>query len=138
MLDHGKKWATDVPLRKNMTEIRAALAASEAGIHKGTLTPDDYKALGALVEAPVATIVAECNTRARGRREPLPGRCRPRRQRRRDARQVENNAGCRSGASGACRERAWTLFQPSRLETVGLMRPSAGIEGKLGGSKEMK
>ena len=60
MLDHGKKWATDVPLRKNMTEIRAALAASEAGIHKGTLTPDDYKALGTLVEARVATIVAEC------------------------------------------------------------------------------
>jgi len=50
VLDHGKKWATDAPLRKNMAEIRAALAASETGIHKGTLTPHDYKALGALVE----------------------------------------------------------------------------------------
>lgn len=60
VLDHGKKWATDEPLRKNMTDIRAALAAKEVGIHKGTLTPDDYKALGTTVEAHVATIVAEC------------------------------------------------------------------------------
>ena len=59
-LNAGKKWATDAPLRKNMTEIRAALAAKHAGIHKGTLTPGDYKALGTLVEARVASIVAEC------------------------------------------------------------------------------
>jgi len=59
-LDHGKKWRTDEPLRKSMTEIRAALAAKQAGIHKGTLTPADYKALGAAVEAQIATIVAEC------------------------------------------------------------------------------
>ena len=59
-LDHGKKWSTDEPLRKNMGEIRAALAAKHQGIHKGTLTPEDYKALGTLVEARVATIVAEC------------------------------------------------------------------------------
>ena len=60
VLDHGKKWATDEPLRKNMSEIRAALAAKQVGIHKGTLAPEDYKALGTLVEARVATIVAEC------------------------------------------------------------------------------
>ncbi|WP_291986166.1 hypothetical protein [Candidatus Accumulibacter sp. ACC007] len=60
MLDHGKKWATDEPLRKNMSEIRAALAAKAAAIHKGTLTPEDYKALGALVQAHVANIVTEC------------------------------------------------------------------------------
>lgn len=60
VLDHGKKWSTDEPLRKNMGEIRAALAAKQQGIHKGTLTPEDYKALGTLVEARVATIVAEC------------------------------------------------------------------------------
>ena len=59
-LDHGKKWATDEPLRKNMSEIRAALVAKEPGIHQGTLPSDDYKALGALIEARVATIVAEC------------------------------------------------------------------------------
>ena len=58
--DHGKKWATDEPLRKNMSEIRAVLAAKQVGIHKGTLAPEDYKTLGTLVEARVATIVAEC------------------------------------------------------------------------------
>ena len=60
VLDHGKKWATDEPLRKNMGDIRTALDAKKDGIHKNTLTPDDYKALGTLVEARVATIVAEC------------------------------------------------------------------------------
>lgn len=60
VLDHDKKWSTDEPLRKHMGEIRAALAAKQQGIHKGTLTPEDYKALGTLVEARVAAIVAEC------------------------------------------------------------------------------
>jgi hypothetical protein len=60
VLDHGKKWPTDEPLRKNMSEIRAALAAKAVAIHKGTLTPDDYKALGTLVQAHVANIVTEC------------------------------------------------------------------------------
>jgi hypothetical protein len=60
VLDHGRKWATDAPLRKNMAEIRAALAARHAGIHEGTITADDYRALGTLVEARVARIVAEC------------------------------------------------------------------------------
>ena len=59
-LDHGKKWATDEPLRRNMTEIRVALAAKHAGIHKGTLAITEYKALGTLVETRVASIVAEC------------------------------------------------------------------------------
>jgi len=59
-LDHGKKWATDEPLRANMTAIRTALAEKKEGIHHGTLAPDDYKALGTTIEAKVATIVAEC------------------------------------------------------------------------------
>ena len=59
-LDHGKKWATDASLRKGMTEIRTALAANLEGIHKRTLTPADYRALGTAVEAQVAFIVAEC------------------------------------------------------------------------------
>lgn len=58
--NHGKKWATDEPLRKSMADIRASLAAKHSELHKGTLTADDYKALGTLVEARVATIVAEC------------------------------------------------------------------------------
>ncbi|MQM31700.1 MAG: hypothetical protein CRU78_14735 [Candidatus Accumulibacter phosphatis] len=60
MLDHGKKWATDEPLRRNMGEIRTALVAKATAIHHATLTADDYKALGSLVEAHVANIVTEC------------------------------------------------------------------------------
>lgn len=59
-LDHGKKWPTDGPLRKGMTEIREALAAKHEAIHNGKLTPTEYKALGGTVEAQVATIVAQC------------------------------------------------------------------------------
>ena len=62
MLDHGKKWATDEPLRRNMSEIRAALAAKATAIHHGTLTADDYKALGSLVETHVANIVTTAVT----------------------------------------------------------------------------
>lgn len=60
VLDHGKKWATDEPLRKGMTEIRDALAAKHEAIRKATLTPADYKTLGSTVETQVATIVAQC------------------------------------------------------------------------------
>lgn len=63
-LNHGKKWASDEPLRKGMSEIRKALAAKLEGIHKGTLTSVDYQALGAAVDARVATIVAECKLEA--------------------------------------------------------------------------
>lgn len=59
-LDRGKKWPTDEPLRRHMSEIRAALDARHQGIHKGTLALADYTALGALIEARVASIVADC------------------------------------------------------------------------------
>jgi hypothetical protein len=59
-LDHGKKWATDAPLRQRMGEIRALLAAQIDPIHAGKLTPAGYAALGAAVEQKVANIVAEC------------------------------------------------------------------------------
>jgi hypothetical protein len=60
VLDHGKKWASDQPLRTSMSEIRKVLAAKQEAIHKGTLTTADYQALAATVDAQVATIVAEC------------------------------------------------------------------------------
>ena len=60
VLDHGKKWPTDEPLRKGMTEVREALAAKHEAIHTGKLAPADYKALGATVETQVASIVAQC------------------------------------------------------------------------------
>ena len=59
-LDHGKPWAPDAPLRKGMDALRAAFAGRLAAIHAGTLAPADYAALGATIEAEVATIVAEC------------------------------------------------------------------------------
>ena len=59
-LDQGKKWATDEPLRKGMTEIRSLVEAQHAGIHKGTLKPAEYAALGERIEAQVGYVVANC------------------------------------------------------------------------------
>ena len=59
-LDHGKKWATDAPLRQRMGEIRALMAAEVGPIHAGKLSPERYRQLGAAVEEKVAAIVAEC------------------------------------------------------------------------------
>jgi hypothetical protein len=59
-LDHGKKWATDAPLRQRMGEIRALMAAQIEPIHTGKLPSGEYAALGAAVEGKVAAIVAEC------------------------------------------------------------------------------
>ena len=59
-LDHGKKWATDAPLRQRMGEIRALMVAQIDPIHAGKLSPAEYAALGAAVEQKVAAIVAEC------------------------------------------------------------------------------
>ena len=59
-LDHGKKWATDAPLRQRMGEIRALLAAQIGPIHDGRLSAAEYAALGAAIEQKVANIVAEC------------------------------------------------------------------------------
>lgn len=60
VLDHGKKWSTDAPLRQRMAEIRALMAAQIDPIHAGKLAPADYAALGAAIEGKVAAIVAEC------------------------------------------------------------------------------
>jgi hypothetical protein len=59
-LNQGKKWATDDPLRKGMTEIRTLVEAQHAGIHKGTLKPAEYAALGEKIEAQVGYVVANC------------------------------------------------------------------------------
>ena len=59
-LDHGKKWATDAPLRAGMGDIRAALAPKLDAIHAGELSVADYRALGELVEKRVGDIVAKC------------------------------------------------------------------------------
>jgi hypothetical protein len=60
MLNHGKKWATDEPLRQGMGEIRALMTSKLDAVRKPKLTPDEYKVLGAAVEQQVAGIIAQC------------------------------------------------------------------------------
>ena len=59
-LDHGRKWATDAPLRRGMGDIRDALAARRDAIHRGRLSAAGYRELGATIENRVAGIVADC------------------------------------------------------------------------------
>lgn len=59
-LDHGKKWASDAPLRQHMANLRAVFAEQVPAIHKGSLPASGYKALAEKTEAEVAAIVAEC------------------------------------------------------------------------------
>ena len=59
-LDHGRKWATDAPLREGMTQIRKALARQHAAVKKGTMSDAGYAELGAAIEKNVASIVANC------------------------------------------------------------------------------
>ena len=55
-LDEGRKWATDEPLRREMSALRDALVE----VKKSRVRAADYRALGNLVEYRVGRIVAEC------------------------------------------------------------------------------
>lgn len=59
-LDHGRKWATDGPLREGMERIREALARQHQELGKGTLSEAAYAELGDAIEKNVAAIVANC------------------------------------------------------------------------------
>ena len=59
-LDHGRKWATDAPLRNGMDAIRSELADKLPAIREGSLQPAASRALGASVESQVGYIVANC------------------------------------------------------------------------------
>ncbi|MBL8287642.1 MAG: hypothetical protein JNL85_06650 [Rubrivivax sp.] len=59
-LDHGRKWATDAPLREGMGRIRALVEPQLAPAHAGKLSPAQYAALAGRVETEVAGIVANC------------------------------------------------------------------------------
>jgi uncharacterized protein with PIN domain len=59
-LDHGRKWATDAPLREGMAQIRKALARHHAAVKKGTMSDAGYAELGAAIEKNVASILANC------------------------------------------------------------------------------
>lgn len=59
-LDHGHKWATDLPLRAHMETLRAHYADKLAQIHAGKLSAAEYQHLAATTRAEMAGIVAEC------------------------------------------------------------------------------
>ncbi len=59
-LDNGKKWQTDDVLRRGMSEIRSAMAASLAPIHENAFTPAQYDALAARIQAQIDYIVGNC------------------------------------------------------------------------------
>lgn len=59
-LDHGRKWATDAPLRDGMTRIRALVAPQLAAAHAGRLADKDYAALAAKLDVEVTGIVTNC------------------------------------------------------------------------------
>lgn len=59
-LDHGRKWATDKPLREGMGRIRALVAPKLPAAHKGTMSSAEYAALAGKVEVEVGNIVANC------------------------------------------------------------------------------
>jgi hypothetical protein len=59
-LDHGRKWATDAPLRAGMQNIRALVGPQLHAAHAGKLGAGQYRALASKVEAEVGAIVAQC------------------------------------------------------------------------------
>lgn len=60
MLNNGKKWTTDAPLRKGMESIRAAMAAALPAIHTNKLSSAKYNALAQKTNNQVTYIVANC------------------------------------------------------------------------------
>ena len=59
-LDHGRKWATDAPLRTGMANLRALVAPQLASARAGKLSAEQARALAPKLEAAVGGIVANC------------------------------------------------------------------------------
>jgi hypothetical protein len=59
-LNQGRKWPTDAPLRQAMAAMRADLAGKLHAIHKGSLSREDYAALGRSIEGQIGAIVSQC------------------------------------------------------------------------------
>jgi hypothetical protein len=60
VLDNGKKWPTDAPLRQGMTQIRDSLQATLPAIHAGKLDNAGYQRLAGKVNADIGHIVQNC------------------------------------------------------------------------------
>ncbi len=59
-LNAGKKWETDAPLRKAMSEIRQSMTSSLQAIHENKFSAQAYGGLAKKVEGAVNEIVASC------------------------------------------------------------------------------
>ncbi len=112
-LDHGKKWATDAPLRRGMEAIREAVHGAPAPLHKATAKPRGLRrsrqarrGRGRAHRAGVqAAAGGGCAAAHRG--------CRTDRRRRRD----EGREGCQ-GRPRRTRESGW---RPEELREI--LRP---------------
>ncbi len=60
VLNAGKKWTIDAPLRQGMLTMHSAVKHTLPAAHAGKATAADYDALGAKVSAQVAYIVENC------------------------------------------------------------------------------
>lgn len=60
VLNDGKKWQTDPPLRKGMENIKKLVEAAVEPIHSGKMTNEGFEALGKKVDAEIANIFANC------------------------------------------------------------------------------
>jgi hypothetical protein len=59
-LDHGRRWATDAPLREGMGRIRAVAGAARQADARGRLNATQARALAAGVEDGIAFMVQHC------------------------------------------------------------------------------
>jgi hypothetical protein len=59
-LDAGRKWATDAPLRKAMSNVRSAMSKSLHAIDEGKFSTARYDALAKKINDEVAYMVSNC------------------------------------------------------------------------------
>lgn len=60
-LDHGKKWATDAPLRQGMANLQQAFDAVHVQIHRDRFQDNDYASLATQVQTEVDRIITQCH-----------------------------------------------------------------------------
>lgn len=59
-LDNGQKWKTDAPLRKGMTNIKAAVQPNLLAIHENRLKAANYQTLAKRTNTQIAFMVENC------------------------------------------------------------------------------
>lgn len=59
-LDHGRRWATDAPLREGMERVRAAVATARQADAQGRLSTRQAQALAVAVEDSIAFMIQHC------------------------------------------------------------------------------